>query len=65
MFWNLEMKVGGTTKFTSLCKRKVSESDLPETLIKTSNSLYLRFHGKDGKYQHFYGNKILKEWVEK
>lgn len=43
----------------------VSASELPETLVKTGPAVYVRFHGKDGWYQHFYPEKELKAWAEK
>ncbi len=32
----------------------VSSSELPETIVKTSPTIYVRFHGKKGWYQHNY-----------
>jgi uncharacterized protein YecE (DUF72 family) len=43
----------------------VSASQLPETLVKTAPAVYVRFHGKDGWYQHFYPEEELKEWADK
>ena len=43
----------------------VSASELPETLVKTGSAIYIRFHGKDGWYHHFYPEKELKEWADK
>ena len=43
----------------------VSASELPETLVKTGPDVYLRFHGKDGWYHHFYPENGLEEWAEK
>lgn len=43
----------------------VSASELPATLVKTSSSVYIRFHGKDGWYQHNYPLQELEEWVRK
>ena len=71
MFWNLDMKAGGIVKFTISCKRKVwfsaqcSASELPETLVKTAPIIYVRFHGKNGWYQHNYPDSELKDWSEK
>jgi uncharacterized protein YecE (DUF72 family) len=43
----------------------VSASELPETLVATASSVYVRFHGKNGWYKHFYPEEELKEWAEK
>ncbi len=43
----------------------VSASELPETLVKTGPSVYVRFHGKDGWYQHNYPDQELEEWAQK
>ncbi len=43
----------------------VSASELPETLVKTGSTVYVRFHGKDGWYQGDYPDEELKEWAEK
>jgi uncharacterized protein YecE (DUF72 family) len=43
----------------------VSASELPETLVKTGSAVYVRFHGKNGWYQHFYPEEKLKDWAEK
>jgi uncharacterized protein YecE (DUF72 family) len=43
----------------------VSASGLPERLVKTADSVYVRFHGKDGLYQDYYADDDLKAWAEK
>ena len=43
----------------------VSASQLPETLVKTASEVYVRFHGKDGWYQHNYPQQELEEWARK
>ncbi len=43
----------------------VSASELPQTLVKTGPAIYVRFHGKNGWYKHFYPDVELKEWTEK
>jgi uncharacterized protein YecE (DUF72 family) len=43
----------------------VSASELPDSLIKTGDSVYLRFHGKNGWYMHNYPDGELKDWTEK
>jgi|WetSurSiteA1Bulk_404760.scaffolds.fasta_scaffold239981_1 uncharacterized protein YecE (DUF72 family) len=64
------MKAGVIVKFTNSCKRKVcfsavSASELPETLVKTAQIIYVRFHGKNGWYQHDYPDSELKDWSRK
>lgn len=43
----------------------VSASELPEKLVETGYDVYVRFHGKDGLYQHFYPEEELKDWAKK
>ncbi len=43
----------------------VSASELPERLIKTGSAVYVRFHGKDGRYMHNYSDRELQDWAEK
>ena len=43
----------------------VSASELPETLVKTGDVVYVRFHGKDGWYQHNYPDEELAAWAQK
>jgi len=43
----------------------VSMKGLPEDLILTSEVVYIRFHGKEGKYRYFYGDEELRDWAEK
>lgn len=43
----------------------VSASELPETLVRTGPAVYLRFHGKDGWYQHNYPDEELAEWANR
>ena len=43
----------------------VSASELPETLIMTGGAVYVRFHGKNGWYQHFYPEAELADWAQK
>jgi len=43
----------------------VSSSKLPEEIVKTSNFIYIRFHGKKGGHRYFYSEGELKEWAEK
>ncbi len=43
----------------------VSASELPETLVKTSPTVYMRFHGRDGLYQQNYSYDELMDWARK
>ena len=36
----------------------------PSPRIITSDVIYIRFHGPDGKYSGDYSNKMLKDWAE-
>ncbi len=43
----------------------VSSSNLPERLVSTASTVYVRFHGKNGWYAGFYPDEELKVWAEK
>ena len=43
----------------------VSASELPQKVVKTGSAVYLRFHGKDGWYQHNYPDEELELWAKK
>lgn len=44
----------------------VSSPDLPEDIITTSNTAYVRFHGMGTeKYRYFYSKEEIKEWADK
>jgi uncharacterized protein YecE (DUF72 family) len=43
----------------------VSASELPESLIKTGSTMYVRFHGKDGWYKYNYPDEVLSAWARK
>jgi len=43
----------------------VSASELPETLVKTGQGIYVRFHGKDDWYKHNYPDEELAAWAKK
>jgi len=43
----------------------VSSPKLPEDLIETSDTVYIRFHGKEGWYRYNYSEGELKLWAEK
>ncbi|HEX2548200.1 MAG TPA: DUF72 domain-containing protein, partial [Gammaproteobacteria bacterium] len=37
---------------------------LPDQLVKTSNEIYIRFHGKSKWYHHKYSKQELKHWID-
>ncbi len=43
----------------------VSASDLPDYLVKNASIVYIRFHGKNGWYKHFYPDEELEGWTQK
>lgn len=43
----------------------VSASELPDDVVKTGNSVYMRFHGRDGGYTQNYSYKELEKWAQK
>ncbi len=43
----------------------ISAPDFPEELIKTSETVYIRFHGKENWYRYNYSEKELSLWIEK
>jgi uncharacterized protein YecE (DUF72 family) len=43
----------------------ISAPRLPDALVKTSDVLYLRFHGRARWYRHDYTRKELAEWAKK
>lgn len=43
----------------------VSATSLPEDLVVTRKILYVRFHGKDDWYNHFYQKNDLEKWAQK
>jgi len=38
---------------------------LPEEVLATSDTVYLRFHGKDDWYNYYYSEKELKDWQKR
>ncbi|HUS35476.1 MAG TPA: DUF72 domain-containing protein [Verrucomicrobiae bacterium] len=38
---------------------------LPDTLVKTADEIYIRFHGKQRWYRHNYEKAELAEWVQR
>jgi len=43
----------------------VSSRDLPEDFVKTSDDVYIRFHGKEFWYASNYSDEELKDWARK
>ena len=43
----------------------VSASGLPADLIKSGETVYLRFHGKNGWYKHNYPDSELNAWAQR
>jgi len=43
----------------------VSAPNLPEALVETSETVYIRFHGKTSWYRYNYSEKELKEWAKR
>ena len=43
----------------------VSASELPDDVVKTGNSVYMRFHGREGGYTQDYSYKELEKWAKK
>ncbi|MDQ7037608.1 MAG: DUF72 domain-containing protein, partial [Aquificota bacterium] len=43
----------------------VSFPGFPEDLVETGNSVYVRFHGREGKYRYRYSREELEVWAEK
>lgn len=62
-WWNEE--VFKIFKEEGICFCSVSAPTLPEDLIKTSDYIYIRFHGRKGWYAYNYTNEELKTWAEK
>ena len=62
-WWDSEVYAFMEKKGLVFCT--VSASELPETLVATASSVYVRFHGKNGWYKHFYPEEELKGWAEK
>lgn len=43
----------------------VSSEALPEDLVKTAKTVYLRFHGTNGWYSGDYSEAVLQDWANK
>ena len=62
-WWDKEVYAQMEKKGLVFCT--VSASELPETLVQTGSAIYVRFHGKDDRYSHFYNENELRHWAEK
>lgn len=52
-------------KFNVACCMLSAPDDLPEDLIVTHKTAYLRFHGKNEWYDYLYSDGELKEWSKR
>jgi uncharacterized protein YecE (DUF72 family) len=43
----------------------VSTPNLPDTLVKTADDVYIRFHGPASRYSSDYSEKELRSWAKK
>jgi uncharacterized protein YecE (DUF72 family) len=62
-WWNSE--VYDFMRETGLVFCCVSSSELPEDLVKTCDTVYVRFHGKNGMYFGDYPDAELQTWAQK
>ncbi len=62
-WWNKE--VYEVFKENKIIFCSVSAPKLPDDIIKTSNDIYIRFHGKNKWYRYNYSNQELKTYAEK
>ena len=62
-WWDIEVYDFIKKKGLIFCD--ISVSELPETLVQTGSTIYVRFHGKDGKYQYLYPDAELADWAKK
>ncbi|MBU5575456.1 MAG: DUF72 domain-containing protein [Candidatus Aenigmarchaeota archaeon] len=58
-WWNKD--VYDWAKTNNICFVSVSAPKLPDEIIKTSDSVYLRLHGKESWYSYCYTKEELKE----
>lgn len=61
-WWN--EKVYKAFKKANIIFCSVSAPDLPDELIKTSDEIYIRFHGKEKWIRYDYSKRELKRWAE-
>ena len=38
---------------------------MPDELLKTTDEVYIRFHGQSRWFKHDYSKREMKEWTEK
>lgn len=62
-WWNEEVYAAFQEANAIFCS--ISSPKLPDVLIKTSDSIYIRFHGKEKWYKHDYTKEELQEWIER
>ncbi len=62
-WWNEEVYERFRREGVIFCS--VSSPKLPEDLVKTSETVYIRFHGKDGWYRYNYPEDELRRWAER
>ncbi len=59
-WWNEKVYNAFSEKGIIFCS--ISAPRLPDDIIKTSDTGYIRFHGKTGWYDYNYSGEELKEW---
>ncbi len=62
-WWNEKVYSAFRENGTIFCS--CSAPNLPDDLIKTSDSIYIRFHGTSKWYRHDYSKNELKEWAKR
>ena len=61
-WWNEDVfRILSQNRITFCC---VSAPNLPEKLIKTTDTIYVRFHGKEAWYRYNYSEEELRVWAE-
>jgi len=62
-WWNKEVYDALKEKNIIFCS--ISFPDLPDVFVETSDTAYIRFHGKEELYKSSYSSKEMKSWIEK
>ena len=62
-WWNKD--VYEIFKKNNLIFCSISAPEFPEDLIKTGDTIYIRFHGKENWYKYDYSDEELKSWAKK
>ena len=62
-WWNEKVFAAFRESQTIFCS--CSGPRLPDSLVKTSDDLYIRFHGVSQWYRHDYSKEELSEWAQK